>query len=193
MSNIREESKTYICVDVETAGPIPSRYALLSIGACTLGTPRRTFYVELKPDTELTDGSAMAIHKLGMQKLHKEGSPPDQALAQFRNWIEEVIPSGRKPIFLAFNAPFDWMFIHDYFIRYLGENPFGHSAIDIKAVYMGFSGKPWVETSGKYLHNIFNKSKALSHNALEDAIDQAVMFEGLLTMMEESGASGKAG
>lgn len=185
MTNIREESKTYICVDVETAGPIPSRYALLSIGACTLGSPRRTFYVELKPDRELTDDEALAVHQLDMQKLHKEGLPPEKALAMFRDWIQGVIPSGRKPIFLAFNAPFDWMFIHDYFIRYLGENPFGHSAIDIKAVYMGFSRKPWVETSGKNLHNIFNESKTLSHNALEDAIDQAVIFEGLLTAMED--------
>lgn len=189
MMDIREESNAYICVDVETAGPIPSQYALLSIGACTIGIPRHTFYVELKPDRELTDDAAMAVHLLDMQKLHKEGLSPEKALAMFRDWIQEVVPAGRRPIFLAFNAPFDWMFIHDYFLRYLGENPFGHSGIDIKAVYMGFSRKPWVETSGKNLHNIFNKSKTLSHNALEDAIDQAVIFEGLLTAMEDRAGS----
>lgn len=186
MSDIREESKAYICVDVETAGPIPSRYALLSIGACTLGASRQTFYAELKPDKELTDAEAMSIHKLDMQKLFAEGLPPQVALAQFRDWMQEVIPAGRKPVFLAFNAPFDWMFIHDYFIRYLGENPFGHSAIDIKAVYMGFSRKTWVETSGKKLHNIFNHSRTLTHNAVEDAIEQAVIFERLLAEMEKS-------
>lgn len=184
--DIREESKAYICVDVETAGPIPSRYALLSIGACTLGAPRRTFYVELNPDQELTDPQAMAIHKLDMEVLRRDGLPPLAALSQFRDWLKEVVPAGRRPLFLAFNAPFDWMFVHDYFIRYLGENPFGHSAIDIKAVYMGHSRKPWIETSGKNLHNIFNHSKTLTHNALEDAIEQAVIFERLLAQMEES-------
>lgn len=186
MTNIRDESKAYICVDVETAGPIPSLYALLSIGACTIGAPRQTFYVELKPDKNLTDPEAMGIHKLELEKLRQDGLPPEEALTRFSDWVMKVIPPGRKPVFLAFNAPFDWMFIQDYFIRYLGENPFGHSAIDIKAVYMGFSRKPWVETSGKNLHNIFNHSKELTHNALEDAIEQAVIFEGLLEEIEKS-------
>lgn len=183
MSSIDEEIEQYICVDVETAGPIPSMYALLSIGACTLGAPRKTFYVELVPDKDSTDAEAMAVHKLELQQLRQDGLPPALALAKFRDWVADVVPAGRKPIFLAFNASFDWMFIHDYFIRYLGENPFGHSAIDIKAVYMGFSRKPWVETSGKNLHNIFNHSKELTHNALEDAVEQAVIFERLLAEM----------
>lgn len=180
MTTLRDEMKSYICVDVETAGPVPSQYALLSIGACTLGLPRATFYAELQPDKDLTDPEAMAVHNLDMLKLQQDGLPPEVSLLQFRNWVNAVTPAGQKPVFVAFNAPFDWMFVHDYFMRYLGENPFGHSAIDIKAVYMGFSGKPWVETSGKYLHNIYNESKALTHNALEDAIEQAVIFQGIL-------------
>jgi len=39
-----------ICVDVETAGPFPARYAMLSIGACLVMDIGETFYVELKPD-----------------------------------------------------------------------------------------------------------------------------------------------
>ena len=185
MNTLRDEMKSYICVDVETAGPVPSRYALLSIGACTLGQPRESFYVELQPDKDLTDPEAMAVHNLDMVKLHQEGLPTEVSLLQFRDWISSVTPAGQKPVFVAFNAPFDWMFVHDYFMRYLGENPFGHSAIDIKAVYMGFSGKPWVETSGKILHNIYNESKALTHNALEDAIDQALIFQGILADIEK--------
>ena len=34
---IKDEMKAYISVDVETAGEIPSRYALVAGGACTLG------------------------------------------------------------------------------------------------------------------------------------------------------------
>lgn len=185
MNTLRDEMKSYICVDVETAGPVPSRYALLSIGACTLGQPRESFYVELQPDKDLTDLEAMAVHNLDMVKLQQEGLPPEVSLLQFRDWISSVTPAGQKPVFVAFNAPFDWMFVHDYFMRYLGENPFGHSAIDIKAVYMGFTGKPWFETSGKILHNIYNESKALTHNALEDAIEQAVIFKGILADIEK--------
>lgn len=185
MDSINDEISSYICADVETAGPIPGQYALLSIGACTLEHPRRTFYIELQPDKDLTDPQAMAVHHLDMHVLARDGLNPRAALLSFAAWVSSVVPAGQSPVFVAFNAPFDWMFIHDYFMRYLGENPFGHSALDIKAFYMGASRKPWSKTSGKYLHKLYNHNKALTHNALQDAIDQAVIFENLLAELNE--------
>jgi ribonuclease T len=180
MGSILDNYHSFICVDIESAGPIPTQYALLSIGACTLSQSICTFYVELIPDKELTDLRSMQVHGLDLNRLAAEGLPPEKALLKFSSWLEEVIPTGRSPLMVAFNAPFDWMFVHDYFMRYLGHNPFGHSAIDIKAVYMGASGKSWQETSGAYLHHLYNDGKTLSHNALDDAIDQAAVFKGIL-------------
>jgi len=185
MTSLLDDLHCYISVDVETAGPIPSHNALLSIGACTIGEPRQTFYVELQPDHELTDPQAMAIHGLDLQSLKQTGLLPKDALLNFDRWLSAVVPVGSQPLFVAFNAPFDWSFINDSFIRYLGANPFGHSAVDIKAVYMGLSGKPWRETSGEYLHRLYNNARMLTHNALEDAIDQAVIFEGILAEIEK--------
>lgn len=185
MTSLLDDIHSYISVDVETAGPIPSRYALLSIGACTIGEPRQSFYVELQPDLDLEDPQAMAIHHLDLQTLKRTGLPPKDALTKFNQWLAAVTPSGSQPLFVAFNAPFDWSFINDSFIRYLGTNPFGHTAVDIKAVYMGLSGKPWRETSGEYLHRIYNNARVLTHNAMEDAVDQAVIFEGLLADFEK--------
>ena len=185
MTSLLDDIYSYICVDVETAGPIPSRNALLSIGACTIGEPRQTFYVELQPDHDLADPQAMAVHGLDLQSLKHTGLPPKDALLNFNRWLAAVVPEGSQPLFVAFNAPFDWSFINDSFIRYMGTNPFGHSAVDIKAVYMGLSGKPWRETSGEYLHRLYNNAHVLTHNALEDAIDQAVIFEGILADIEK--------
>ena len=42
-------SETFISVDVETSGPYPERYSLLSIGACVVENPDEGFYIELKP------------------------------------------------------------------------------------------------------------------------------------------------
>ena len=42
-------AETFISVDVETAGPNPSQYSLLAIGACCVSSPEQNFYVELKP------------------------------------------------------------------------------------------------------------------------------------------------
>jgi DNA polymerase III epsilon subunit-like protein len=180
MGSILDDLNNYISVDVEAAGPIPSQYALLSIGACSLTQPRRTFYAELIPDKAQVDPRALEVHGLDLSRLAREGLPPQEALRRFAAWLAEEVPPGRPPLMVGFNLPFDWMFINDYFYRYLGGNPFGHSAVDIKAVYLGASGKSWAETSGSYLHQRYHDGNELTHNALEDAIAQALIFEGIL-------------
>lgn len=181
---IRAEMPAYISVDVETAGPTPDQFALLSIGACTICQPRQTFYMDLQPDRDAVDPQAVAVHGLSMEALRKNGTPPEQALLNFETWVHRVVPPPHKPIFVAFNAPFDWMFVHTYFIRYLGRNPFGHKALDIKAFYMGLSGQPWENTTGSRLHRLFRQADGLTHNALQDALDQAILFENMLAMLE---------
>jgi len=170
-----------ISVDVETAGPNPGQYALLSIGACTLTDPRQTFYVEIQPSNQDFVSEAIAVHGLSLDTLAVHGLPPSEAMQNFAVWLKGVVPAGRRPQFLAFNAPFDWMFVCDYFHRYLGYNPFGHTAIDIKAYTMGKTGLSWEETSwgkiaGRYLGN-----RQLAHHALQDALDQAEIFQKIFS------------
>ena len=164
-----------ISVDVETAGPNPTDYSLLSIGACTLFKPRDTFYAELKPISDKTEPGALAVHQLDLALLEKEGLEPQEALTKLADWLNQTITDERGPLFLGFNSPFDWMFLNDYFHRFLGFNPFGHSSLDIKSFVMGFKRVPWEQTSMRML-----SSKPLRHNALEDAIDQAELFINLL-------------
>ena len=56
------------------------------------------------------------------------------------------VAKAAKPVFVGFNAPFDWAFVNFYFQQYLGDNPFGIGAIDIKSYYMGMSGGTWEDT-----------------------------------------------
>ena len=170
----------FISVDVETAGPIPSSYALLSIGACLIDDFSTSFYVELQPEHEAFMPEALAICGLDLAVLRETGSPPQAAMQAFADWVKRVVPAGHRAVFVALNAPFDWMFINDYFHRYLGCNPFGHSALDIKAYYMGATGCAWSETSLKYIAAHLKQDKHLIHNALRDAQDQGAIFRQLL-------------
>ena len=174
------EDPVYVVIDVEAAGPSPSRHALLSIGACTLDDPPQTFYVELQPDRSASEPEAMAIHGLSLEQLTIHGEPPVDAMGQFAAWLDEVAPGARRPVFVAFNAPFDWMFVNDYFHRYLGRNPFGHAALDIKAYYMGLHGVPWAETSYRFVTARYGAAHALNHHALDDAIHEAQIFRSML-------------
>ncbi len=179
-------SEILICVDVETAGPIPSQYAMLSIGACLVRDTSTTFYVELQPDRPDSLPEAMAISGLSLEELSRRGTPPEEALQAFADWVKRVAPEGTRPVFVALNAPFDWMFVNDYFYRYLGYNPFGHNALDIKAYYMGFANVPWSETSMAHMATFLLQEKHLVHNALHDAQDQAEIFSQILKLSRRS-------
>lgn len=169
----------YVSVDVETAGPTPDVHALLSIGAVSMDNMADTFYVELQPDRPGIDPQAMGVHGLSFERLSSEGVPPQQALKEFDLWVLRQA-NGQRPVFVAYNAPFDWMFVNVYFHRYLGRNPFGHGALDMKAVYMGLSGSDWAVIGHGALARRYGVRASLTHNALADAEDQALLFQAML-------------
>lgn len=178
--------EVYISVDIETAGPIPSEYSLLSLGASVVADAERTFYTELKPLNENAVPEALAVSGLSLAELAEHGEDPKAAFQRFRDWIVETAHNGKKPVFVGFNAAFDWSFVNWYFHKYLGENPFGFSPLDIKAYYMGLSGCRWGETTSNQLPNIFQATDTVAnHNALTDAQAQAEIFFKLLSVLRE--------
>ena len=170
----------FVSIDIETSGPIPGEYSLLSIGACSVLQPRSNFYVELKPINDNFTVEAMSIHHLSMAYLKEHGEDPAKAISRFADWLAEQVAQGQSLVFVAFNAGFDWMFMSYYFYHYLGRNPFGHAPLDIKAYYMGKYGVSWAETSMRYISPRFLGNQPLTHHALRDAIDQADIFTQLL-------------
>ncbi len=174
--------EVYISVDVETSGPSPSRYSLLAIGACVALEPTKTFSVELQPVTDDFLPAALEVSGLSLDHLRAHGLPPEQAMRAFAAWLAEAAPAGH-PVFVGLNAPFDWMFVADYFHRFLGENPFGHKALDIKALYMGRNRTSWAATSfaGMTAH-LGQEQTSLTHDALEDALAQADLFRRVLEL-----------
>jgi ribonuclease T len=181
------EIRAYISVDIETTGPNPSEHSMLSVGACTFFRPRNTFHIEIKPLNRNFTHEAMLIHNLDLDILAETGIEAALAMEKFEQWLSTAVPEGICPIFIGFNAAFDWMFVNDYFHRFLGHNPFGHNALDIKAYYMGLMRVSWVQSSMREVnqHYLDNNRQGLSHQALQDAIDQAAMFEKMLAEAAE--------
>lgn len=171
--------ETLISVDVETAGPNPSSYSMLSIGACHIDDPAIGFYVELAPVNDAITTEALSIGGLTLEHLRDTGRDPAEAMLEFEAWLGATVPAEHDPVLVGFNAAFDWMFVCDYFERFLGRNPFGHSAIDIKSYYLGMAGGSWAETSLRFLSPQYLDGQELSHNALGDARDQAVLFSAI--------------
>jgi DNA polymerase III alpha subunit (gram-positive type) len=165
-------NETFVSIDVETAGPNPSQYSLLTIGACTIEDRPRTFYLELKPLNEKITPESFALHRLSLKRLAERGLAPADAMASFEKWLKEEIPADHKPVFVAFNAPFSWMF---------------DSALDIKAFFMGLTGAAWEETTLRHIGPRYLRERELTHHALRDAMDQAEIFQKMLAEAKSRG------
>ncbi|OTA16989.1 DNA polymerase III subunit epsilon [Xenorhabdus beddingii] len=170
----------YISVDIETSGSIPGVFSLLSIGACLVQDPTKSIYIELQPDSLRYDAEALDVTGLSLEYLEQHGLSPIKAMEKFSEWLNSAKQSDMKVIFVGLNAPFDWSFINYYFHKYLGYNPFGFTAIDIKAYYMGLTGCSWAETKSSHMVERLHPISQPSHNALDDARFQAELFALML-------------
>jgi ribonuclease T len=174
---MKNEGEVFISVDVETAGPIPGEYSLLSIGACNVDRPARTFACELKPLNRNAVPEAIKVTGLSLDELEQRGLAPQDAMRQFDSWLQgEVAAEDSTLVFVGLNAPFDWSFVNYYFHRYLGRNPFGFTALDIKAYYMGVTGCRWSETRSSRMAVYLKPQRSADHQALSDALYQAELF-----------------
>lgn len=175
----RSKEEAYISVDIETAGPVPSQYSMLALGACVVDAPTQTFYIELQPINESFVAEALRVSGLSLEKLRSVGKAPAVAIREFGDWILQVGRT-RQPIFVGFNATFDWAFVNWYFHVFVGKNPFGIGGIDIKSYYMGMTGCHWHESSSSKLPTEYQPSRPQTHNALDDAQAQAEIFAKML-------------
>lgn len=170
------KKEIYFSVDIESAGPIPGKYSMLSLGACVVGKPSLSFYVEFKPISSAFVPAAMAISGFNLKNLRKTGITPKRAMSEFTSWIDKAAGK-KKAVFVGFNGSYDWQFVNWYFETYVGRNPFGFGGIDIKSFYMGLSGLPWGQTTSSQLPPELQPDQPQTHNALDDARAQASIFK----------------
>ena len=155
---------------------------MIAIGACLVADPEVGFYREIRPLPGMPwDSATERAHRLTPAHLEELGLEPPQAMRDLAGWLAEVAP-GRQPVFVGFNAAFDWMFVADYFHRFLGRNPFGISALDLKALYMGRHGvERWDATRYSEIVRTYPTRRQMTHQALDDAQAQAELAAVLLS------------
>ena len=179
----------YIAVDVEADGPIPGPYSMLALGMSVVGMPERTFYTEMKPIGDAFVREALAVSGLDRERLIREAPHPKEAMEKAAKWINRLRKIGR-PVFLAAPAVWDGMFVHWYFIRFLGKSPFGPtgSGIDLRSYWMGIRNCEWVEThKGKIKRHLELTGLPHTHHAGEDAAELAGVFEAVRNYRNQKG------
>jgi len=122
-------------VDIESDGPIPGDYSMISFGAVVVEPSlSRTFYGKLRPISEKWIPEALAISGFSREETMQFDVPP-KVMLDFARWLKEN-NSGRL-MFISDNNGFDWQFINWYFHHFTGENPFGISSTNLGSLYKG--------------------------------------------------------
>lgn len=177
--------EVYISVDVETSGPTPGEYSLLSMGACAVNDDSQTFECLVKPISDKADPKALSITGFSLEELRSDGTDPIEAMRLFGDWVKKTSENGTA-VFVGLNAGFDWSFINYYFHTYTGTNPFGFAPLDIKSLYMGATGCSWHDTRSSRMVAELNPRNTGNHNALTDARAQAELFRLILLRIKNS-------
>ncbi|MBQ1013194.1 exonuclease [Micromonospora sp. M51] len=172
----------YIAVDVEADGPIPGPYSMISLGMAVAGRPDLTFYTELRPISDEFVPAALAVSGLDRDRLLREAPTAQEAMSAAAAWVNGLRRVGR-PVFLAAPAVWDGMFVHWYFVRFVGHSPFGAtgSGVDLRSYWMGLTGSEWVRTrKGTIKHELGLHDVPHTHHAGEDAAELAQVFDAVL-------------
>jgi hypothetical protein len=172
----------YVAVDVEADGPIPGPYSMISLGMSVTGRPDLSFYTELRPISDEFVPEALAVSGLDRERLLREAPEAGEAMRAAAAWVNGLRPVGR-PVFLAAPAVWDGMFVHWYFVRYLGHSPFGAtgSGVDLRSWWMGRTGCEWVSSRKSNIKQALRLTGLPhTHHAGEDAAELAAVFEAAL-------------
>lgn len=178
----------YFSADVETDGPIPGPFSILSFALVLAGTfdgerfdpakdYKRSFYRELKPISDQYQPDALRVNGLDRNKLLIEGQQPEIAMTEAAQWINGVVGQG-KPILVAYPLSFDWSWLYWYFTKFSAQgSPFNHSlCFDIKTAFAVKARIPISEAGKSKLLPSLRPQTPHTHHALEDAIEQAEIF-----------------
>ena len=182
----------YFSADVETDGPIPGPFSLLSFALVPAGSfdgtsfkrpnPRSkfSFYRELKPISNHFQREALKVNGLDRERLILEGQQPAIAMNEAATWIKSIAGTGR-PVLVAYPLSFDWSWLYWYFIRFAeAGSPFSHSqCFDLKTAFAVKARRPISQSGRSQLIPSLRSLKEHSHHALDDAIEQAEIFANL--------------
>jgi hypothetical protein len=179
----------YLSTDVETDGPIPGDYSMLSLGCAAYLADKTlldTFEVNLEalPHAK-TDPETMewwSKQPDAWAACTKDPVPPARAMADYLRWINGL-PG--EVVFVGYPLAFDFMFVQWYLFHFTGQSPFGHAGVDIRSCAMALLGESFHSLSRKKLPASWSDALPHPHTPLADAIEQGALFCNILREAEK--------
>jgi hypothetical protein len=177
-------AEVYVSTDVETDGPIPGPHSLLSFASAAYLADKTlvdtfTSNLETLPGAQPDPGtqSWWQQHPEAYAATRTDLQEPAVAMRRYVAWLKRL--PGR-PVFVAYPAGFDFLFVYCYLIRFAGESPFSFSALDVKTYAMALLRTEYREAVKRNMPRRWFDDLPHSHIALDDALEQGALFCNML-------------
>jgi hypothetical protein len=177
-------SEIYVSTDVETDGPIPGPHSLLSFASAAY-RPDKTLLGTFSANLETLPGAQGDPGTMTWWQSHPEAyratrtnlEDPEAAMRRYAAWVK-ALPG--KPVFVAYPAGFDFLFVYWYLIRFTGSSPFSFSALDVKTYAMALLKLGYRESVKRNMPKRWFDPMPHTHVALDDALEQGALFCNML-------------
>jgi len=201
-----KDRSIFLSIDIEADGPVPGLNSMLSFGVAaftlTSKDPRKpidTFEANLEVLSDVAyrewplncaSENTMkwwATQPEAWEACRQNQRDPWEVMPEFVDWCRNL-PG--KLVVVGYPVTFDFMFLHWYTIVFGGLRdgercPFGFSGLDIKTLAAEKMDVPFrMATKRRMPKRWFRGAPPHTHEALDDAIGQGVLF---VNMMLENG------
>jgi hypothetical protein len=174
----------YVSTDVESDGPIPGPHSMLSFASAAYRSDK-TLLDTFSANLHTLPGASGHPDTMGWWRTQPEAwaecrrDPQDPAIAipAYVAWLKRL-PG--PPVFVAYPAGFDFLFVYWYLIRFAGQSPFSFSALDVKTYAMAVLKKEYRQCVKRNMPRNWFDPLPHTHKALDDAIEQGALFCNML-------------
>ncbi len=174
----------YVSTDIEADGPIPGPHSMLSLGSAAY-LADKTLVATFSVNLETLFGAQghpvtmawWSRNQAAWDACRSDPQPVEKAIGDYVAWLK-VLPG--KPVFVGYPASYDFMFVYWYLMRFAGESPFSHSALDIKTLAMALLKSGFHDARKRNMPKAWFDPLPHTHIALDDAIEQGALFCNML-------------
>lgn len=174
----------YVSTDVETDGPIPGPHSMLSLGSAAY-LADKTLVDTFSANLETLPGASGHRETMewwqtqphAWEVCRQNPEPAEEVMKRYASWLKKLPGT---PIFVAYPASFDYMFVQWYLISFTGESPFSYFALDIKTYAMTLLKKDFLSVVKSNMPQRWFDDLPYTHVALDDAIAQGALFCNML-------------
>ncbi len=182
-------------LDVESNGPAAGLNSMLALGAAAFsddGEWITSFYSTLYPiPGSSPDPDTMKWWETQPEawaEVTRNRLQPATVMREFTAWSESLTNFGRLTA-LGWSIVYDWQYVNWYLWRFVGRNPLGYDAMDIRSYASGLAAEPsyrgLTEKQVEELVGPVDKTGLRAHVAVDDAIGQGRLCMAFLRYARE--------